>query len=127
MRKPTVKSLRNKCDVLLTPIIKLLHPKCLLCGKDTEVAHHHKHKSSSTRLRYELENLINLCNSCHFALHQNESYYASKIVAIKGLKWFKKLDKLGTEIVKADIYFYQKNYERLSNLLVKINHEKFNK
>lgn len=117
MRKPTVKSLRNKCDALLTPIIKKMFPKCLLCGSETQVAHHHKHKSSSTRLRYELDNLINLCNSCHYALHNNESYYASKIVQIKGLEWFKKLDKMGTEIVKADVIFYQKNYERLKKLL----------
>lgn len=116
MKKPSIKTLRNKCDDLLTPIIKKLHPKCLLCGRQTEVAHHHVHKSKSSILRYDLENLINLCNSCHFALHQNESYYASKIVAIKGLKWFENLERQKNKLVKTDTSFYQSNYERLTKI-----------
>ena len=115
---PKLSTVRNKCDALLTPIVKGMNPYCLLCKVNkTEVAHHHKHKSSSTRLRYELTNLINLCNSCHFALHQNESYYASKIVEINGIEWFKKLDRLGTEIVKADVHWYMAQYERLKKIL----------
>lgn len=113
---PKLSTIRNKCDALLTPIVKLINPSCLLCGNKTEVAHHHKHKSSSTRLRYELTNLIALCNSCHFSLHQNESYHASRIVEINGLQWFKDLDKMGREIVKADVYFYMANLERLQDI-----------
>ena len=121
MKSPTIKSVRNKCDKLLSPIIIKLYPRCLLCGGQTQVFHHHKHKSSSTRLRYEIENGIPLCNSCHYKLHQNESYWASKIVDIKGLDWFRKLDKLGTEIVKADVHFYLAQYERLKKMLDKLN------
>lgn len=113
---PKLSTMRNKCDALLSPLIIKLYPNCLLCGQKTQVAHHHKHKSSSTRLRYELDNLINLCNSCHYKLHQNESYWASKIVEIKGLEWFKKLDKMGWEYVKADVHFYIEQYERLKKL-----------
>ena len=117
MKKPTVKTMRNKCDALLTPIIKKMYPKCLLCGHDTQVAHHHVHKSQSTRLRYEIDNLIPLCNSCHLALHMNESYHASRIVEMRGVEWFRKLDRMKHEIVKADVYFYLLNYERLKKLL----------
>lgn len=113
---PKISTVRNKCDSLLTPIIKFLYPNCLLCGRQTEVAHHHVHKSKSTRLRYELDNLINLCTSCHCKLHQNESYWASKIVDIKGMDWFKKIDKLGQEIVKADVHWFILQHERLSEL-----------
>lgn len=115
-RKLTTKSLQTKCDSLLTPIIKKLHPKCLLCGRPTEVAHHHVHKSKSSILRYDLENLINLCNSCHFALHQNESYYASKIVKIKGLKWFDYLERTKNKLVKTDINWYQQKHNELKRL-----------
>ena len=108
--------MRNKADALLTPIIKKMHPKCLLCGKDTEVGHHHVHKSSSTRLRYDLDNLINLCQHCHVVLHNNESFWASKIVGIKGLEWFQELEKKGRELVKADVHYYIENYERLKAL-----------
>ena len=109
--------MRNKCDNLLTPIVKKLHPTCLLCGAPTEVAHHHIHKSKSNRLRYELDNLINLCGRCHVRLHANESYWASKIIERKGLAWFQNIDKLGRETVKVDVHWYIGHYERLSKLL----------
>ncbi len=113
---PSIKTVRNKCDALLTPIVKSLYPHCLLCGFETQVAHHHVHKSSSNRLRYEILNLINLCNKCHCALHNNESYYASKIILIKGTKWFEEIERLKRETVKADVHWYLENYTRLSNL-----------
>ena len=113
---PKLKTIRNKCDSLLTPLIIKLHPTCLLCGSPTQVAHHHVHKSKSTSLRYCVPNLINLCTSCHFKLHQNESYWAGKIIEIKGLKWFQELDKKKNERVKADIHYFLKEYERLKKL-----------
>ncbi len=110
---PKISTVRNKCDALLSPIIKKMHPTCLLCGKETEVAHHHVHKGRSTRLRYEIDNLINLCNKCHLGLHYNESYWASRIVDIKGIEWFRDLDKKKDEYVKADVHFYIANLSRL--------------
>lgn len=114
----TLKTLRNKCDAKLTPIIRAKHPKCLLdapnCTGATQVAHHHVHKSKSNRLRYELDNLIPLCNHCHIVLHHNESYWASKVVEKKGLAWFKKLDRMKNEYVKVDKVFYEKNLVLLS-------------
>lgn len=109
-----MKYTQKKCDNLLTPIIIRLHPQCLLCGSRTQVAHHHVHKSKSLILRYNFDNLIPLCNSCHFKLHFNESYWASKIVEIRGMKWFKKLDAEKNRIVKVD---YQKIYTKLHALL----------
>lgn len=113
MKTPSIKTLRNKCDALLTPLIKKLHPRCLLCNNETQVAHHHVHKSQSNALRYYLPNLINLCNHCHLALHMNESYYASKIIQIKGLEWFNDLERKKNELVKANVWWYQENLERL--------------
>lgn len=114
---PKLKTVRNKCDALLTPIVKKNNPNCLLCPNPTQVAHHHVHKSKSSRLRYELSNLINLCNSCHLALHHNESYWASKIVIIKGELWFTSLEVLKNEMVKVDVHWYIENYQRLKSLL----------
>jgi len=116
MISQSLKTLRNKCDKLLTPLIIKLFPRCLLCSRPTQVAHHHIHRSKSSRLRYELDNLINLCHACHLTLHHNESYWASKIINIKGLEWFKKLDIMKEEYVKVDRFFYINNYDRLSNL-----------
>lgn len=116
-RLPKISTVRNKCDNLLTPIIKAMYPRCLLCPRETEVAHHHIHKSKSSRLRYELDNLIPLCGHCHVVLHNNESYWSSKITAIRGIEWFERLDKLGREIVKTDVHYYLAQYERLQNIL----------
>jgi hypothetical protein len=110
---PSVKTARTKADNILTPIIKLMYPLCLLCNQPSEVAHHHVHKSKSTRLRYELDNLIPLCNHCHLRLHHNESYWASKVVEVRGIEWFQKISKLGQEMVKADVHYYISNYNRL--------------
>jgi hypothetical protein len=113
-KKPTQKN----CDDLLTPIVKKFFPRCLLCNQPTQVAHHHFHKAACSALRYYFGNLINLCNSCHCALHHNESYYASKIIVIRGLKWFKDLEKIKkTVTVKANAKYYAEQYARLKKIL----------
>jgi len=104
---------QKKCDALLSPIIIKLFPRCLLCNRPTQVAHHHVHKSKSSILRYDLENLINLCHSCHFALHQNESYYASRIVQLKGLEWFEGLQRKKDKINKVNVGWYGGVYLKL--------------
>lgn len=118
---PKPSTMRNKCDKLLTPIIKLMHPYCLLqapnCSRVTQVAHHHVHKSKSSRLRYEIDNLIPLCHHCHVVLHQNESYWAGIIIQKRGMEWFEKLRVTGEEIVKTDVHWYVDNHARLREIL----------
>lgn len=121
VKKISPKTLQNKCDALLTPIIKLIYPKCLLCGQDTQVAHHHIHKSKSAVLRYVIENLIPLCNKCHLALHMNESYHASRIVKIRGIEWFDKLEKEKNKIIKVDRFYYEEKLEWLKNTINKLS------
>lgn len=108
-----IKTLRNKTDRLLTPWIVGKYKKCELCNMPAQVAHHHIHKSQSSRLRYEEKNLIPLCHPCHCKLHHNESYYASKIVSNRGIKWFEELEKMKHEIIKTNKDFYQTNYDRI--------------
>lgn len=121
--KSKTATLQRACDKMLTPIIKKQHPTCLLlgfsdkCTKDTQVAHHHVHKSKSTLLRYDFDNLIPLCHHCHLMLHHNESYWASKIVQIKGISWFKELDIKKHQTVKADVIWYMQTRKRLEEML----------
>lgn len=110
---PKISTMRNKADALLTPIIKMMYPTCLLCPQPTQVAHHHIHKSQSSAVRYHIPNLINLCNHCHVVLHNNESFWASKVVQIKGIEWFNALEITKNTPVKTDIHFYISHYERL--------------
>ena len=119
---PTVKTMRNKCDKLLTPIIKLQHPYCFLgasenCQSVTQVAHHHVLKSQCTNLRYDIDNLIPLCSPCHLMLHSHETYWSSVIVEQKGMEWWLTLKAKKPIMVKADVHFYIENYERLSKIL----------
>ena len=115
-KKNEVQKLRDQADKMLSPLIRKLFPRCLLCNEETQVAHHHIHKSSSTRLRYYLPNLINLCHKCHCKLHHNESQWASEIVRLKGLDWYEDLRTKRNEMVKADKFYYQNAIEELKML-----------
>lgn len=112
--KKTRKPSQSKCDSMLSPIIAKLYPKCLLCGKDTQVAHHYVHKSKSLALRYDFENLIPLCNSCHFMLHHNESYWGGKVRDIKGDKWFAYIESKKPIITR--YLDYEEVFNRLKSL-----------
>jgi 5-methylcytosine-specific restriction endonuclease McrA len=117
---PTVKSVRNKCDNLLTPIIKKMYPYCLLTGQPTEVAHHHVKKSESNALRYYIPNLIPLTHKAHMALHSHETIYSSKIVAIRGIEWWDDLERMKRTTVKTDVHFYLEHLKRLEAILASL-------
>jgi len=121
--KTNKQKIQKKCDLLLTPIIKKLHPFCEACGSPTQVAHHFIEKSRSNRLRYDLKNLVGLCNICHCKIHNRFGNSISNCLDIsdilrhnKGSVWYEELKIVGREIVKADLSWYQENYERLSKI-----------
>lgn len=120
---PTTKKMRNKCDKLLTPIIKKQYPECFLkgakeCTYFTDVAHHHIKKSKSSPLRYNLDNLIPLCTRCHCALHANESKWVTVLIEKKGLEWSQNLLEIDrTADIKTDVHWYIEHFERLSAIL----------
>ncbi len=122
---PEASTVRNRCDKLLTPIVKKMYESCLLyghadndrCTREIQVAHHHVHKGASTRLRYEISNLIPLCNHCHLMLHSNESFWSSNIVEMLGVDWYRDLQVKKREIVKADWRWYQEQHDRLIGIL----------
>jgi len=119
--KSVTSKLQAKCDKLLSPIIKYMSPVCLLngslgndkCTYDTQVAHHHIKKSTSSRLRYEIDNLVPLCNHCHAMLHHNETYWSSVLVKINGVDWFKDLELKKQESIKVNKAYYEEQLERL--------------
>ena len=118
---PTVKSMRNKCDALLTPIIKLMYPKCIFTGEPTQVAHHAIKKSTSSSLRYYLPNLIPLTNQSHLRLHSDEILWTGKLIQVKGLEWWEDLLEKKEVYTKCDVHHYIAEYDRLSNILSDLN------
>jgi hypothetical protein len=112
MRKKT----KENCDKLLTPLIVKLFPRCLLCGRPTQVAHHYVYKSKSLTLRHDLKNLIPLCNKCHCNLHLgSEDFWGGKIRDIKGKSWFKYIEKKKQETLRYPDW--DKTYKRLERKL----------
>jgi len=128
---PAIKTTRNKCDKLLTPIIKAQHPECFLkasanCNFYTQVAHHHIKKSQSSALRYDIENLIPLCNACHMMLHANESVWVHELIERKGIEWARSLKEKNV-MVKTDVHFYLENLERLTAIYEKLKWQEDNR
>lgn len=116
---PSIKTMRNKCDSLLTPIIKQMYPYCLLTGEPTEVAHHAIKKSTSSALRYYIPNLVPLTHKAHMRLHNDEILWTGRLIALKGLDWWHDLEEKKKETVKTDVHWYMENYERLKALLTR--------
>jgi len=73
--------------------------------------------SKSNALRYYIPNFIPLTNAEHQALHNNESYYASKIVSIRGIEWFQDIERMKRTTVKTDRFFYMEHLEKLKAML----------
>jgi len=121
--KSECSKLEKKCDSLITPIIKKIHPLCECCGLPTQVGHHFIEKSRSNYLRYNIDkNIIALCNSCHYKIHNKYSVIGiinvSDIIRQKrGEEWFKDINQMAHQSIKKDIIWYRENYERLKSLL----------
>lgn len=123
-RLPTLKSLRDKCDKFLTPICKKTTPHCEACGKHTEVGHHWIEKSRSSYLRYDLRNIVALCNSCHTKIHNRFGNsvvggldVAQIIIKKRGKTWKMQMDADQPNYVKIDRNFYMENMKRLQAVL----------
>lgn len=117
---PSLSTLRNKTDALLTPLAKKLSPECECCGNETQVGHHWIEKSRSSNLRYDLRNIISLCHSCHAKIHNRFGNsivggidVANVIIKQRGIAWKEQLDIDRKIEVKTDRSFYTENYNRL--------------
>jgi len=89
--KSTRRKTIDKADKLLQNWMRVKHAgeRCEICGEPFQVSHHYIAKSQSTILRFDEENLILVCNKCHFKIHRTESgpYIGALIAKIKGSKW----------------------------------------
>ena len=113
---PKIGKLQKEADRLMQIINKIQSPKCFLCGRDTQVAHHFFPKSVSANLRYNWDNLIPLCNGCHMRLHQSgDPGYEMDIRYKKGEGWYEQLSKLKRQSIKINREYYQTVLEKLQN------------
>lgn len=121
---PKLGKLQKQADSFLTPICKKTHPACESCGAHAEVGHHWIEKSRSNYLRYDLRNLISLCNSCHAKIHNRFGNsvvggfdVASRIIFKRGVNWKEQLDLDQPKYVKVDRFYYMEKIARLQCIL----------
>ena len=103
-----IKKARKKADKLFQEIGLYLTPKCECCGRPATEIHHFIPKSLSTYLRYDLENGISLCRSCHFAHHSKyDPEIYEKMTANKSPEWFAHIKSKRQEFVKPTLAWYE--------------------
>jgi hypothetical protein len=119
--------LQKKCDQLMQEYYTKKYPKCDICNAPTYCMHHFIEKSRSNRLRYEPENLIPLCFKCHYGVHNAcagrilnnvlRSYNFMDAIINKrgGKEWKDKMERIGREMIKTNLAYYEQVYEKLSN------------
>lgn len=113
--------LRKKADRLLQEVCRKLYSKkgCEICGGEYSCVHHFTPKSCSNTLRYDFNNLIRICASCHFRHHSsNDPRIHAEILNIKDKDWYDELEFKRNNIVwKDNIKTYEGIIKTLEALL----------
>jgi len=99
--------LQKKADRLMQEWGRRKYKICLVCGKKHSCLHHYYPKSTSARLRYDKDNLINLCGGCHSSHHWGNPAIHNKINKVKGEAWLKRLTKKKEGYVKTNMQYYR--------------------
>lgn len=72
--------------------------KCGACGKEIVCVHHFFPRSIALHLKFDVENGIPICISCHTGLHwRSDPRIERKIIARRGSKWYNALEKRADE------------------------------
>jgi hypothetical protein len=126
MKKPSKQTLRNKTDKLLQDYIRAKHggTLCYACGERlVTVGHHFVSKKNSLALRYYLPNLIPLCKSCHYLVHNQPHLVEPKICYFMEKDWYEDLMTEKRKGAKFTLEWVQTNYNILSDLYTTLKGE----
>ena len=111
------RALQRKCDKLLQEVGRKIYKDCYVCGRPYSCLHHFVCKSRSNRLRYDWDNLIPVCKSCHFKIHTgSDSTIHAIIQSKKGDKWVKDLILKKGEYVNISLKYYEDIIRKLEKL-----------
>lgn len=93
-KKKPLSYYQKKADRLLQELGRMLYKNCSVCGGEYSCLHHFIKKSQSTALRYDMENMVNICNRCHCGIHQGKNdVITAHIVLSKGQDWLNRLEE----------------------------------
>lgn len=75
--KPTKSSLTRKLDIICSLIVRS-HGQCVKCGQGDyeKLQCAHIYSRTYRSVRWDLDNLLCLCASCHFYSHRNPLIFA---------------------------------------------------
>lgn len=106
--KSKLARLREECDGLQQEFNRQLNNLCYVCGQPMTTGHHFVPKSLSANLRYDMENLIPICNGCHMKHHiQGDPSIHALIIKRKGQKWYDYIERERRKLIKVNVGYYE--------------------
>jgi len=99
MKKSTI---RNKLDKLCSEIVRK-RGKCERCGRKADLQCCHIFSRTYNNTRWDLENLLCLCASCHFWSHKNPILFTEFIKQFLGKEKYELLKEAHNQVTKFTI------------------------
>ena len=97
--------------------------RCQVCNKEATTVHHFFPKSQYGILKFDIDNGVPICNSCHFKHHQvSDPTIHQIIIGKRGKKWYDALEeksKSGKTSFRGT-RFYKQEMERLEKEIKKM-------
>lgn len=107
---------RTKCDQLAKKITLTRNRRCEICNRPANTAHHVFPKSRCSILRYDIDNLVAICNSCHYKHHTLSDPTIHGIIReYRGEGWWDELKEKAkfNKDHKINLGYYKRIYKQL--------------
>ena len=119
MKRDPRKTLRNKADKLFQEWGVMRYKHCLVCGKPMDCLHHFVTKGGSTTLRYDEDNGIPICASCHHRHHIGQDPTITITIREKmGDEWYARIKEKKNVQTSTTLGFYKSIIEDLEEQLL---------
>jgi hypothetical protein len=106
-RDKMIKKLTKENDKIFQDICRLKFKTCYW-NHPYSCAHHWVRKAQSLYLRYDFNNVIPVCMSCHCKIHQaQDSTLEAEFVLAQGRSWFSEMLERKREIVTDKLVFLE--------------------
>lgn len=116
-RKQSIATLKARANKLFQQVFVANNPTCIVCGGKTNCGHHVIYKSQSANLRYDMDNMVALCLSCHCKHHQSgDSSILAKIIQVKGFDWYEMLQEKRHILLKINKGYMEEVVKELKEL-----------
>ena len=119
------KKLRQEADRLWgLACQKKWKDRCSICNGLLNCVHHYFPKGLYGHLRYDLDNGVPICASCHFKIHsRHDTDIIMKVRDIRGERWYEELRTRAhnNPLSYRGVKWYKENIERLNNYLMLTN------